>query len=77
MRRAGLRYVVSVDDFEPMAAQARTHQEYLDAVDLLREAKASGNDAEIRRASSVEARAKVEWHRLVQLAEEADRKRHR
>ena len=64
-----------VNDFEPMAAQALAHQNYIDAVDLLREARASGDDAEIRRASSEEARAKKEWHRLVQLAEATDRKR--
>ena len=66
-----------MDDFEPMAAQARAHQDYIDAVDLLREARDSSDDAQIRRASSVEARAKKEWHRLVRLAVEADRKRHK
>lgn len=64
-----------MDDFEPQSAQARAHQDYIDAADALEEAKESGDAASIRRAERKAQSAKREWHRLVQLAERAAHKR--
>ncbi len=64
-----------MDDFEPQSAQARAHQDYIDATDALEEAKESGDAALIRRAERHAHAAKREWHRLVQLAEQALHKR--
>ena len=60
-----------------MSAQGQAHQDSLDAVDALQKAQESAADSEIRRASSLPTRAKREWHRLVRLAQAADRSRQR
>lgn len=64
-----------MDDFEPQSAQARAHQAYIDAVDALEDARDSGDERAIRRATAEASAAKKEWHRLVQLAEQALKKR--
>ncbi len=64
-----------MDEFEPQAEQARAHQSYIDAMDALREARESEDEAAIRRTSAEAAAAKREWHRLVRLAESAHDKR--
>ncbi|MGI9584253.1 MAG: hypothetical protein ACR2N7_01530 [Acidimicrobiia bacterium] len=64
-----------MEGFEPQAAQAQAHQNYIDAVDAFREAQDSGDDSAIRRASARAAATKTEWHRLVRLAGDAQRKR--
>ena len=64
-----------MNEFEPQSAQGVAHQVYIDALNNLSDARESGDDHAVRRASAEAERTKREWHRLVRLADEALRKR--
>jgi ribosomal protein L11 methylase PrmA len=64
-----------MSDFDPQAAEVAAHQAHLNALDRLDEAEESGDRAAIRSAQSEVERTKREWHRLVRMAESAQRKR--
>ena len=64
-----------MNEFEPRSAQGVAHQVYIDVLDNLSDARESGDDHAVRRASAEAERTKREWHRLVRLADEAWRKR--